>query len=204
MQNINPEEITLLYLPSFVWSFQKHSLVHVFWDCLLVSYLLWSIIQKLRQDKCWNAWRHYLSSYSINKQCRSQHISSVFAASPGRVNSLLQKLFSANSHPLRGNESQELVLGTCERSHTLLTALTAVLACLAGHWQWLAALFLLKQFEKQIFKPVPAADPTSFACYPEESETSAACRESSLFTEEIFSCAHPRSINGHLWEYWDN
>lgn len=104
----------------------------------------------------------------------------------------------------RGNGSQELALGACECSHTLLTALTGVLACLAGRWQGLTALLLVKQFKKQIFKPVPAADPTSFAYYPAEQEISAACRESSLFTEEICRCAHPRSINGPLWEYRDN
>lgn len=58
-----------------------------------MSYLPWSITQKLRQGKCWNAWRHYQSSYSINKRCWSQHIFSVFAASPGRANSLLQNYF---------------------------------------------------------------------------------------------------------------
>lgn len=54
------------------------------------------------------------------------------------------------------------------------------------------------------FQVCPCSWSQSFACYPAESETSAACRESSLFTEEICSCAHPRSISGHLWEYRDN
>lgn len=54
------------------------------------------------------------------------------------------KVFSANTQPLGGNRSQEPVLGACERSHTLLSALDSSgwsLVCLAGHWQWLTALF---------------------------------------------------------------
>lgn len=64
-----------------------------------------------------------------------KHMFSVSAASPGRANSLLQKYFLQTRVPSRGSGSQELARGACECSHTLLTALTGVLACLAGHWQ---------------------------------------------------------------------
>lgn len=113
------------------------------------------------------------------------------------------KVFSANTKHFGGNWSQELSLGASERSHTLLPTLGSsgrTPASPAGHWQGQANL--PSAVSKQIFKSqiVPAAAPTSFACYPAESETCAACRESSLFTEETHSCTCQGSINGHLWD----
>lgn len=68
----------------------------------------------------------------------------------------------------------------------------------------LPVAFCCQETGFQVSNCVSAAAPTSFACYPAEPETCAACRESSLFTEETHSCTCQGSIDGYLWDYRGN
>lgn len=80
-----------------------------------------------------------------------------------------------------------------------LTALAGALACLAGHWRWLTALFLVsRNLSQQLIPPV------SPVILQKQELVLPAHRESSLFTEDICRCTCPRCINGHLWDYRGN
>lgn len=91
-----------------------------------------------------------------------KHMFSVSAASPGRANSLLQKYFLQTRVPW-----QEMGARSSYWAHlstpTRYSQHWQECWCLAGHWRWLTAVFLVKQFKKQIFKPAPATDPSSLA-----------------------------------------
>lgn len=109
------------------------------------------------------------------------------------------KVFSANTKRFGGNWSQELSLGASERSHTLLPTLgSSGRTRLATGKDWPTSLLLsANRFSslKLCQQLLPPILPVTL-----QSQKLAACRESSLFTEETHSCTCQGSINGHLWD----